>query len=335
MCRRWYSDPMETIYSFMQRDRIMAAPLVGYPGTQLTNSSVYENLNQPKIQSETLIALHNEFNFDALFPFMDLSIEAEALGLKVEFADNEPPTVVEHPVTTKKELKKLELPTSQKRKRMRVVDETISMVKERVKERALIGGYAASPFTLAGLLMGAENIAVNTLLEPDFCKEVALFATEVIIPYALSQEAAGADFIVLLDPSAVLLSPSLYEEFVQPYVEQVASALSIPTLLHVCGQTTPIMGSLAKTAVAGLSVDKDVDIPSIMPLIPPSKIIVGNIDPVSLFLNGEPSEVRESTEHLIERMSGYKNFILSSGCDLPPATPLENIRAFAQAAKTL
>lgn len=28
---------------------------------------------------------------------------------------------------------------------------------------------------------------------------------------------------------------------------------------------------------------------------------------------------------------GYKNFVISSGCDIPPATPWENIDAFFEA----
>jgi uroporphyrinogen decarboxylase len=43
--------------------------------------------------------------------------------------------------------------------------------------------------------------------------------------------------------------------------------------------------------------------------------------------------VYERTWKLLERMKDVENFILSSGCDIPVGTPLENIDAFMQAAK--
>lgn len=37
----------------------------------------------------------------------------------------------------------------------------------------------------------------------------------------------------------------------------------------------------------------------------------------------------------IEAMRAYPNFVLSTGCDLPPETPLANIQAFMEAGRRL
>lgn len=34
------------------------------------------------------------------------------------------------------------------------------------------------------------------------------------------------------------------------------------------------------------------------------------------------------TKELLEKTASYKNFVLSSGCDVPSGTPLENVDAF-------
>jgi len=46
---------------------------------------------------------------------------------------------------------------------------------------------------------------------------------------------------------------------------------------------------------------------------------------------GTPEMVKDKTRELLEATSDYKNFIISSGCDMPPGTPLSNIDAFFEA----
>ena len=58
---------------------------------------------------------------------------------------------------------------------------------------------------------------------------------------------------------------------------------------------------------------------------------MGNLDPVSVFKDSTPDDIRRETLALLEKMRKYPNFVLSSGCDTPPHTPLENIDAFFDA----
>jgi len=309
--------------------RLLRGPLVGYPGARITGTPVIENLHQPELQVATLKHLVDQFGFDLILPFMDLSVEAEALGLEVLFHPDGAPDVRTHPVQTPGDLAALSLPDPASAGRMPVFTRVIAGLK--AETAAMVGGYASSPFTLAGLLMGAENLAIGVLIEPDFCHAVLDFSTRCVEAYATAQQDAGADLVVLLDPTAVLLSPALYDEFVRPYVERVSGSLNIPAVLHVCGQTTPIMDRLAATDVAGLSLDSDVDLPAIMDRIKPDMVVIGNVNPVAALLQGSPETVRMQTSDLIRAMKPYGNFILSTGCDVPLEAPTENIEAFMRA----
>jgi uroporphyrinogen decarboxylase len=62
--------------------------------------------------------------------------------------------------------------------------------------------------------------------------------------------------------------------------------------------------------------------------VPESTLVMGNVDPAGILRMGTPEKVREATLALLEKCSKYKNFLLSSGCDIPPMTPWENIKAF-------
>ena len=44
--------------------------------------------------------------------------------------------------------------------------------------------------------------------------------------------------------------------------------------------------------------------------------------------DGSPEQVRAAVGDLLERTRDFPNFVLSTGCDVPPQTPLANIDAF-------
>ena len=63
-----------------KRGTVPVAPLMGLPGIHLTYKTVKENLENAEVQFETIKKLKERFEPDIVFPFMDLSVEAEALG---------------------------------------------------------------------------------------------------------------------------------------------------------------------------------------------------------------------------------------------------------------
>jgi uroporphyrinogen decarboxylase len=60
---------------------------------------------------------------------------------------------------------------------------------------------------------------------------------------------------------------------------------------------------------------------------------MGNIDPAGTLRMGTKEKVEEETNALLSKCAKYPNFVLSSGCDIPHATPWENIDAFFNASK--
>ena len=63
----------------------------------------------------------------------------------------------------------------------------------------------------------------------------------------------------------------------------------------------------------------------------PEAVLMGNIDPAGVLRMGTPELVREKTLALLEECKDFPNFVISSGCDMPPMTPWENIDAFFKA----
>lgn len=116
-------------------------------------------------------------------------------------------------------------------------------------------------------------------------------------------------------------------------MQRVTEGVSVPVILHVCGRTTNLIPSFVKNDVQGLSLDSDVDLSQLDGRIPEDVAIIGNVSPVDVMLNEDAVGVHRGTTGLLEAMDGRRNFIASTGCDVPPATPTENLAAFVQAVR--
>ncbi|MBN1248824.1 MAG: uroporphyrinogen decarboxylase family protein [Anaerolineae bacterium] len=311
-------------------------PLMGFPGIQLTQSTIRQNLFNDELQARTIEALVARFRPDAAFVMMDLSVEAEAIGLPVSYPLNESPTVSEHPVRSQSDLAQFHVLDPRFCARVH----TFEAVTRRLAASldVPLGAYVVGPFSFAGLMMGATEIAMATVDDPDLVHAAATYATEVITPYALALAEAGAQMICILEPTATFISPRAFKRFSGVYVQQIVAALAASeadpmTILHVCGKTKHLVPAMCDTGVQGLSLDAPMDMVGTIRKMPGDVVLVGNIDPVAVMVRSTPQQVRATTQALGRAMAPYPNFVMSTGCDLPPETPLANIEAFMMAAR--
>jgi uroporphyrinogen decarboxylase len=313
----------------------LVVPLMGFPGIQLTHSTIRQNLFNDELQARTIRALVERFEPDAAFFMMDLSVEAEAIGLPVSYPINESPTVSGHPVKSPADLDAFRIVDPLYDARVHTFEATM----RRMAELDLLkGAYVTGPFTLAGLMMGATEVAIATVDAKELVHAAAAYATEVIIPYAKALAAAGAEMICILEPSSMFISPRAFKRFSGPYVRQIVDALHATPedpmmLLHVCGNSKHLVKAMCDTGVQGLSLDAPMDMVATIEAMPEDVVLVGNVDPVSVIVQSSPEQVASATRGLLEAMAPYPNFILSTGCDLPPETPLANIDAFMRAGR--
>ncbi len=300
-------------------------PLMGYPGLNLTGSTVKQNQFNHRVQYQTISRLYDRFGADAALFLMDLSVEASALGLPVRFPLDETPTVEGHRLESIAELEKYRDIDVLSDGRVMVYLEVMRHMQ--VGLPLPVGAYVTGPFTLAGLIMDANNLAMKIVLDPELVHSVLKFTTQIVYRYAEALMCAGADFIMILDPTAVMLGPAHYREFAGAYVRELAGLLNdIEVILHICGNTNHIIADMAKTGVAGLSLDSVMDFAEVAATIGPDVLLIGNVDPVAL-LQRTPDVVQAQTLRVLEQTANHQPFILSTGCDLPQDVPFENIQA--------
>ena len=314
------------------RDSRMVAPLMGYPGINLTHTSIKQNEFNWGVQFWTVSELVHEFRPDVAFFMMDLAVEASALGLPVRFPLLESPSVEYHMVKEVADLQQFMACDVLKDGRARTYIETMKLMSTYLD--VIPGAYCTGPFTLAGLMMGANDVALSTVLDPELVLRVLEVATSVIIRYAKALAHAGAKVLAVLEPTSVMLSPDAFWTFSGQYVEQIFKAVpGLVPVLHICGHSNHLFERMAETGAEAFSLDAPVDFPQAAKSIPSDIVLIGNVDPVSVMRDGKAADVTATVRALCEGMKPFSNFILSTGCDLPPDTPLENIRAFMDAGR--
>jgi uroporphyrinogen decarboxylase len=266
---------------------------------------------------------------------MDLSVEAEAFGSPVRFFEDEVPSVTAPIVTDEESLAKLKVPAVGDARTGLYVS-TIQIAKTLITDRPIFAG-AIGPFTLAGRLMDMTEIMTLCYDEPELVHGTLEKVTQFLIAYNTALREAGADGMVMAEPAAGMLSPSLMGEFSSPYVKRIMEAVrndNCEFIYHNCGNSTlSLTKEILATGAKAFHFGNAIDLAEMMKLIPADKIVMGNIDPTTQFRNGTPESMREKTLEVLNACSGYPNYILSSGCDIPPLSKLENIDMFFATAK--
>ncbi|MGQ9683674.1 MAG: uroporphyrinogen decarboxylase family protein [Anaerolineae bacterium] len=322
---------MSLAWMLRQREGRMVIPLMGFPGVQINHTTLKQNNFNWGVQFWTLFELVRRFQPDGIFTFMDLSVEANALGLPVVYPLHESPTVEYPLVKTELDLTGFYHLDVLRDARVHLFVETMRMMAQYLA--VLRGGYCIGPFTLTGLMMGASETALATIENPDLLHRALEFSTHVIGRYAAALVNAGADMIAILEPTAVMLSPRSFWEFSGRYLQQLVEHIEAAPILHICGDTSHLIEQMVRTGAQGLSLDALVDLPTVAARVPEEVVLIGNINPTAVMLYETPLGVYQHTRALLDAMAPYRNFVLSTGCDLPPETPLENIAAFMDAGR--
>ena len=148
---------------------------------------------------------------------------------------------------------------------------------------------------------------------------------------------AGADGVVIAEPLAGMLSPDLCAEFSEPYIRRIVQSCGADDFLlvyHNCGNgAVRMLDSILNTGCDMYHFGDAVDMREVLKRMPQGVIALGNVSPANEFLGGTPKSVYEATQALLRDCAAYPNFVLSSGCDIPPLSPWENIEAFFRAAE--
>ena len=312
-----------------------AMPVLSFPAIQLMGVSVKELISDSDLQAKGMALVAQRVDSAASVSLMDLSVEAECFGAQIRVSDEEVPTVVGQVVSTEEEAEALAIPEVGACRTGLYID-AIKKAAGLITDRPVFAGVIG-PFSLAARLLDVTEVMIDCYEEPDMVHIVLDKVTQFLCAYCQAYKEAGANGVVLAEPVAGLLSPALAEEFSGPYVKRIVDAVqddSFLVIYHNCGGSTiQQIDSILATGSAAYHFGNAIDMAEMMTHIPAGTVAMGNVDPAGEFRNGTPESIRAATLAVMDACCKYPNFVISSGCDIPPLSRWENIDAFFAAVR--
>lgn len=319
----------ETIASPIKK----SMPILSFPCVQLLGITVRELISDSALQAKGMKAVADRVPSSAAVSLMDLSVEAECFGASIHFSDDEVPTVVGALLTTPEEADDLVIPQVGTCRSGIYID-SIAKASKLITDRPVLAGIIG-PFSLAGRLMDVSEAMILCYDEPDMVHTVLEKVTSFSIEYCKAYKKAGANGVVIAEPLAGMLSPGLAEEFSHEYVKRIIDTVQeddFAVIYHNCGDNVARMiKDIYKIGAMGYHFGNAIKMADVLPDAPADVLVMGNISPVSQFKDGSPDSMKTAVNELIDECGKYPNFAISSGCDIPPLSPWENIDAFFDA----
>jgi uroporphyrinogen decarboxylase len=323
-------DMQKWIEEVLTKPNKKAMPVLSFPSVQLLGVGVPDLIGSADNQAKGMAKIAERTNALAAVSMMDLSVEAEMFGSEIRFSNNEVPTVVGRIISTTQEAEALAIP-SLSEGRGKIYVEAIDKACKLINDRPVFAGVIG-PFSLVGRLVDVTEIMMACFENPQMVHTLLKKITDFLIDYIKAYKAVGANGVVIADPLSGILSPQLVKEFTIPYLKQIIAAVESRDFLviyHNCGNAVPhLIEDLLKIGANAYHFGNAVDLAAILAKVPENVLVMGNIDPASQFRNGTPESIRKATLELLNQCSNYQNFVISSGCDIPPLSPWANIDAF-------
>jgi MtaA/CmuA family methyltransferase len=323
-------------------------PLFGVPASAFFTSAT--------TMAEVTINGYRTFGYDGAQLSLGVTGEAEALGARVDQPGDGSPILRQYLLPDPANSKALEALQSRAAKlepdgsgrmpdtagRLPLFFDAVAQTVDAIGAEAFVLATLRGPLLLASQLCGVEPLLISLVTQPDAVKQVLEFTTDLAYRLGRWLLGSGADGLILGEAtcSPSFISPRLYRALVLPYHRQLVSGLKTagwPAVgLHICGNVKPILEDVIDTGVTWMDIDHQVPAEVALAIADDRITLRGNLDPSSIFRFGTPAEVDAAATALLAALGAGRSealpgrWVASSGCDIPPGTPAENIRAFVQ-----
>ena len=285
----------------------------------------------PELAARLAATGYTELGFDSVMPYFTIIQESSALGCDMQWEDkdNWPTVRMQQPIW--KDSRDVRIPSGFLEHRDNItITKSIEILRQELGNDVAIIGKTMGPWTLAYHVFGVENFLLMTVDDPAEVMRILHKLKEISVLFGEAQIAAGVDALTFPDhATGDLVSGEYYRRFLQDIHTEMAEALPVPLILHICGATLDRMPYIAETGMASFHFDSKNDPQKAMDAVDGKIGLVGNINnPMTLYARG-PAEVRQEVFKCLD--AGVQ--MIAPECAIPLATKLENLIAIPDAVK--
>lgn len=324
--------PKERIYATLNgesRDRRAVTPIFMAWSAHYIGRNYRDYYLDGDVLAESQLAVTRAFNIDQISSISDPWREASAYGMEFDYPENgvgKPKEVLIKSYDDISRIKPLKIETAE---RMQQRVESVTKMAGETGQTHSVLGWVEGPMAEYADLRGVESALIDMMDKPEMFVEAGEIIIENEISFAFAQIKAGADMIGIGDAVVSLISPDMYAEYVLGLEQKLIAAIheaGAAVKLHICGNIKNNLKYIAQSGADIIDVDWMVPLTEARRLVGPEVTLCGNFDPSAVLLAGSCEDVAGAAKECTK--AGGEKFILMPGCEVPPGTPEENIRAF-------
>ena len=315
----------------MLHNFMMAAREAGY--------TMAEFREDPRKIADSLIRAVETYPYDGIVVDIDTATLAGAVGVPVDFPEDQPARAHGQYVTRLEEANDLAHVDIGGYRYVQVWLEAVRILKDHFGDDVYIRGNCdQAPFALASMMRTPELWMMDLLTDEDNAFSLLEYCTDVTCQFVRLMAQTGCHMVSNGDSPAgpEMISPQMYRRFALPYEKRIveqAHRLGLPYTLHICGNTDAILADMLETGADCFELDYKTDIGKVFSFFQDTACLIGNIDPSGVLAQGTADDVIRETKRVLDIYSSSPRLILNAGCAIPAETPPENLKALIAAAR--
>lgn len=311
-------------------ERLPAMPITMMFAARLAGIPYGDYCRDHRLLARAQGIVAERFDFDHVSCISDPTREASDLGAKIEWFVDQPPAMDERSalLADARDLASLRRPDPLGGGRMTDRVEAVALLRAGGGSSRLVEGWVEGPCAEAADLRGINTLMLDFYDDPAFVNDLFDFVTRLAMEFAHAQVDAGVDIIGIGDAAASLVGPSIYDEVVWPHERRLVDyvhGLGARVRLHICGNMSRSVGAMARLGADVIDLDSLVPLDAARAASGPDQVLLGNLNPVTEVLSSTPAEIARLLAEC-HRQAGSR-YIVGAGCEIPAATPHENVEA--------
>ena len=281
-----------------------------------------------------------KYDLDGILLDIDTAILASAVGVPVDFPEDDPARVHEPVLLSLSQVKDLKPVDVSKNERIQIALEAAGILKKYFGNEIYIRGNCdQAPFSLASMMRTPAEWMMDIMMGDELVFRLLDYCTDACIQFVKLMAGKGVHMISNGDSPAgpEMISPEMYKIFAWPYEKKIVDCshqLKLPYMLHICGNTNLILQDMLETGLDAVELDYKTNLQLIHSIYKDSAVVSGTVDPSGVFALGSPELVEEKTREILELYKDSPRLIMNAGCAIPPNTPEENIWRFIKVSRS-
>jgi len=298
---------------------------------------------EPHEMARAFIESVERYELDGVMIDVDTATLAGALGVPVEYPEDEPAVARGSRIQSLAEVERLERPEIGRFVGVQVWLEAVRLIVNYFRGSVWVRGNCDQcPFALAALVRGMEGWLTDLLDEEkaEGAERLLKYCAEAGLQFLELMSGTGADMVSNGDSAAgpSVVSPRIYRRWALPWERRFAERahqLGLPYALHICGNTRLILEDLAECGAEAVELDYKTDAGAARAALRGRVTFIGNLDPSGVVALGTEEAVYAESRRVIGLWAEEgSRFILNAGCAVPATAPAANLRAMVRAAQS-